>query len=104
MSEHIVNTDLFQAVFQLVEKENEDNYLFTRLKKNAEVLEAGTNSFIIKFHNGISLLILKELDVYYLNTFSSEIYCNGEGPETKLSGDRIFFYLNRALDLVVYGR
>ena len=104
MSDHIVDTELFQAVFRMVEKENEDTYLFSRLKNKAEVLEAGINSFIIKFQGGIDILITNDLDVYYLNTFSNEVYCNGDTPETKLSGDRVSFYLNRILDLTMYGR
>jgi hypothetical protein len=104
MSDHIVDTVLFQAVFQMVEKENEDSYLFSRLKKKAEIVAVGINSFLLKFQGDIEILITNDLDVYYLKTFADKVYCNGEDGNTKLSGDRVSFYLNRILDLVIYGR
>ena len=104
MSDHMIGSELFQAVFQMVEKDNEDNYLLSRLKKKAEVLPVGIDSFIIKFSDTLQILLFKEIDVYYLDTYIPNLYCNGDTKETKMSGDRVIFYLNRALDLVMYGR
>ena len=103
MSNHIVDVDLFQEVFKIVEIENEDSHLFSRLKKNCKVTEVNANTFTIEFKGDVKATIVNDLDVYYLDT-NGKVYCNSEGPTTKLSGDRIAFYLNRILDLVIYGR
>lgn len=104
MSDHIVDTDLFQAVFQMVEKESEDSYLASRLKKNADILQLDANTFAIEFKDNTIISIKNDLDVYYLFSTKPNVYCNGEDSSSKLSGDRISFYLNRILDLVMYGR
>jgi hypothetical protein len=102
MTNHIVDTDLFQAVFRMIELENESNYLVNRLLKKAKLTELSPNSFSLTFE-GMKVVLVSDLEIYHL-IGPKIIYCNREDETTKLSEDRVYFYLNRILDLVMYGR
>ena len=104
MTQRIIDSELFQAIFQMVDKDNEDSYLISRLHRVAKVKEITNNSLQITFINGWKVILLNELDVYYLITDRISIYINDDTFTSKMSSDRIFFYLNRILDLVIYGR
>ena len=103
MATKSVDVDLFQAVFRMVELENEDTYLLKRLRENAVISEEGVGRITIDFPGTIRITIINDLDTYRL--LAPEIlYCNQEDHTSKLSADRIYFYLNRLMDLVMYGR
>jgi hypothetical protein len=104
MSNHIIDAGLFQAVFQMIEKDNEDNRLFSRLEKKAIIKMTAPNTISIVFNCGVYAEIVNELDVFYLHTLLEGVYCNEEDCFTKMSVDRVIFYLNRILDLIMYGR
>jgi hypothetical protein len=104
MSNHIVDTDLFQAVFRMIEKENEDQYLVKTLAEKAVITQLEPEVFSLNFGNGFIVSIVGDLEIYRLISTNPLVYCNGEDESTKLSGDRVYFYLKRILDLVRYGR
>jgi hypothetical protein len=104
MTERTIGSELFQAVFQMVEKDNEENYLLSRLRKVANVKHLASNVLQVSFINGWIIQIINDLDVYYLCTDRASVYCNEDNFTSKLSSDRISFYLNRILDIVMYGR
>jgi hypothetical protein len=104
MTERNVGSELFQAVFQMVEKDEEEDRLVTRLRKVSKVKYLAPNVVQLSFINGWELQIINDLEVYYLCTDRPSIYCNDENFTSKLSSDRVSFYLNRVLDLVMYGR
>jgi hypothetical protein len=104
MSNHIVDTDLFQAVFRMIEKENEDSYLVKKLGERAEIVQLDPEAFALDFGNGFLISIKGDLEVYHIHSTNPLVYCNNEDATTKLSGDRVYFYLKRILDLVMFGR
>jgi hypothetical protein len=104
MSERKVGSDLFHAVFQMVEKSNLEDYLISRLRKVSTVSILSPDSVEITFANGWKATLINDLEVYYLDINHEYVYCNGESASSKLSDDRVSFYLNRVLDIVMYGR
>jgi hypothetical protein len=100
-----LNTDLFYQVCQIIEQEGEDQKLLEKLKKYSVILsEHFENIITLQFFTGFQCSISFNGEWYNLLLDSEDDYHLGERCNTKMSPDRIYFYLNQFINTALYGR
>ena len=100
-----LDTDLFQAVCQVIEKEGEDEKLIEKLKKYCITIPEEFNNILsLEFFNGFRCSISYKEDYFCLLLDYEDNYYIGESCLTKMSSDRIYYYLNSFINVALYGR
>ncbi|UOF79390.1 hypothetical protein [Caudoviricetes sp.] len=93
--ERLVESNIIKGVFQLIEEEEENISLYQYLKRSLKQSVKIKDGYFLMFLNGISISITKCLDFYNLDISNELMYDCGEDRTTKISQDRMCYYLNK---------
>lgn len=93
--------DVINSFFNDEEKEIEDLKLYNLLVKTLLNIITYNSVALLQFKGNISIYI-EELDfnVYYITLSDSTIYQYKENSQTKMSKDRVLYYLNYIGEIV----
>ena len=91
-----VNGELLASLFQAMEEDKQDVRLFRLLSKTITKVEAtGNDAFTLTFINGVRVTLIYIFDHYLMIISDVSMYENNDTPSTKLSGDRVLYYLSQ---------
>lgn len=86
---------LLRKLFQLIEEEKQDKKLLKLLEhtvKSVAITKGGVISLI--FNNGEDCKISSNISDYFIDISDPLLYQNGDDEDSKMSIDRVMFYLN----------
>lgn len=91
-------SETLRALFQLIEKEKQDKKLSELLSAQTKSLalnyEGDRNAINLLFNNGITITIFfNDLDGFKIIISDNKLYQNEDTDMSKISNDRICFYL-----------
>lgn len=95
----LIDGKLIQAIFLLGETEIENKKLLERLNKSVHAsLVTESEKVIIIFNYGTIMIINQVDNIFRISFNKEELYCNEDNNKSKISSDRLAFYLKRVMD------
>ena len=86
---------LLHKLFQLIEEERQDKKLLKLLEQTVSTISiSNSNIIIIEFNSGESCKIFSNLSDYCIDISDPLLYQNGNNKDSKMSIDRVMYYLN----------